>query len=170
MRTMEARGTTDLAGGLRLGLLEVASHHTNEGINRVVLLSDGVPNDRAPLDAMARSAAQNGITITTLGLGTDYDETVMAHLAQHSGGRFQYVQDSAQVAAMFRDEVLRMQRVVGRNAVAVLTEWDEFKDLDYQKIHDGMLKPAFLFDGRNILPHAKLREIGFRLFAIGKPY
>ncbi|MFO0631182.1 MAG: VWA domain-containing protein [Polyangiales bacterium] len=121
VRAMEARGTTDLAGGLRLGLLEVANHYRAEGINRVVLLSDGVPNDRAPLDAMARSAAQNGITITTLGLGTDYDETVMAHLAQHSGGRFHYVQDSAQVAAMFRDEVLRMQRVVGRNAIAVLT-------------------------------------------------
>jgi UDPglucose 6-dehydrogenase len=58
----------------------------------------------------------------------------------------------------------------GAHAVAVLTEWDEFKDLDFQKIHDGMLKPAFLFDGRNILPHAKLREIGFRLFAIGKSY
>ena len=57
----------------------------------------------------------------------------------------------------------------GAHAVAVLTEWDEFKDLDFQKIHDGMLKPAFLFDGRNILPHAKLKEIGFRVFAIGKP-
>jgi len=57
----------------------------------------------------------------------------------------------------------------GAHAVAVLTEWDEFKDLDFKKIHDGMLKPAFLFDGRNILPHAKLKEIGFRLFAIGKP-
>ena len=57
----------------------------------------------------------------------------------------------------------------GAHAVAVLTEWDEFKDLDFQKIHDGMLKPAFLFDGRNILPHSKLKEIGFRVFAIGKP-
>jgi UDPglucose 6-dehydrogenase len=57
----------------------------------------------------------------------------------------------------------------GAHAVAVLTEWDEFKDLDFQKIHHGMLKPAFLFDGRNILPHAKLKEIGFRVFAIGKP-
>ena len=57
----------------------------------------------------------------------------------------------------------------GAHAVAVLTEWDEFKALDFKKIHDGMLKPAFLFDGRNILPHDKLREIGFRLFAIGKP-
>jgi UDPglucose 6-dehydrogenase len=57
----------------------------------------------------------------------------------------------------------------GAHAVAILTEWDQFKDLDFKKIYDGMLKPAFLFDGRNILPHAKLREIGFRLFAIGKP-
>ena len=57
----------------------------------------------------------------------------------------------------------------GAHAVAVLTEWDEFKELDFQKIHDGMLKPAFLFDGRNILPHAKLKEIGLRVFAIGKP-
>lgn len=58
----------------------------------------------------------------------------------------------------------------GAHAVAILTEWDEFKELDFQKIHDGMLKPAFLFDGRNILPHEKLRAIGFRLFAIGKPF
>jgi UDPglucose 6-dehydrogenase len=56
----------------------------------------------------------------------------------------------------------------GAHGVAVLTEWDEFKDLDFQKIHDGMLKPAFLFDGRNILPHYRLKEIGFRVFAIGK--
>jgi len=62
-----------------------------------------------------------------------------------------------------------MEACTGAHAVAVLTEWDEFCDLDFQKIHDGMLKPAFLFDGRNILPHARLREIGFRLFAIGKP-
>ena len=57
----------------------------------------------------------------------------------------------------------------GAHAVACLTEWDEFKGLDFQKIYDGMLKPAFVFDGRSILPHAKLKEIGFRLFAIGKP-
>ena len=61
-----------------------------------------------------------------------------------------------------------MEACNGAHAVAVLTEWDEFKDLDFRKIHDGMFKPAFLFDGRNILPHAKLKEIGFRVFAIGK--
>jgi UDPglucose 6-dehydrogenase len=57
----------------------------------------------------------------------------------------------------------------GAHAVAVLTEWDEFKTLDFKSIHKGMHKPAFVFDGRNILPHGKLREIGFKVFVIGKP-
>ncbi|MDR0902146.1 MAG: UDP-glucose 6-dehydrogenase [Opitutaceae bacterium] len=56
----------------------------------------------------------------------------------------------------------------GAHAIAVVTEWDEFKALDFAKIHEGMPKPAFLFDGRNILDLAKLREIGFRAFGIGK--
>jgi len=56
----------------------------------------------------------------------------------------------------------------GAHGIALLTEWDEFRDLDFRKIYEGMLKPAFLFEGRNILPHEQLKEIGFRLFAIGK--
>ncbi|WP_026957105.1 UDP-glucose 6-dehydrogenase [Algoriphagus vanfongensis] len=54
------------------------------------------------------------------------------------------------------------------HAVAVLTEWDEFKGYDWQKIYDSMLKPAQVFDGRNILDHEALRKIGFRVYAIGK--
>ena len=50
-----------------------------------------------------------------------------------------------------------------------MTEWDEFKTLDYAHIYSVMSKPAFIFDGRNVLPHAKLREIGFEVYAIGKP-
>jgi UDPglucose 6-dehydrogenase len=56
----------------------------------------------------------------------------------------------------------------GAHGVAVLTEWDEFRNLDFQRIHQGMLKPAFIFDGRNILPHSKLKELGFEVYAIGK--
>lgn len=57
----------------------------------------------------------------------------------------------------------------GAHAIAVMTEWDEFKDYDYEKIYSKMAKPAFIFDGRNILDHNKLREIGFEVHAIGKP-
>ncbi len=54
------------------------------------------------------------------------------------------------------------------HAIAVITEWDEFKTLDWQNIYDNMKKPAFLFDGRNILDHDGLRKIGFNVYAIGK--
>lgn len=54
------------------------------------------------------------------------------------------------------------------HAIAVLTEWDEFKGYDWQRIYDNMKKPAFVFDGRNILDADKLREIGFVFQAIGK--
>ena len=56
----------------------------------------------------------------------------------------------------------------GAHAIAIVTEWDEFKTLDYEKIFAGMPKPAFLFDGRNITDLAKLRQIGFRACGIGK--
>lgn len=54
------------------------------------------------------------------------------------------------------------------HAIAVLTEWDEFKNYDWQKIYDAMLKPAFIFDGRNILEVSKLETIGFQINCIGK--
>lgn len=56
----------------------------------------------------------------------------------------------------------------GSHAIAVLTEWDEFKVLDYERIYLSMHKPAFIFDGRNILDLEKLKSIGFKVFGIGK--
>jgi UDPglucose 6-dehydrogenase len=56
----------------------------------------------------------------------------------------------------------------GAHAIAVLTEWEEFKGLDWQRIYDSMAKPAFLFDGRNLLDHAHMQAIGFKVSAIGK--
>ena len=56
----------------------------------------------------------------------------------------------------------------GAHAVAIVTEWDEFKTLDYAKVFEGMQKPAFLFDGRNIVDLAALRDIGFRAHGIGR--
>lgn len=56
----------------------------------------------------------------------------------------------------------------GAHALATLTEWDEFRDLDLPRIHDLMLKPAFVFDGRAILPVKALADHGFEAFIIGK--
>ena len=54
------------------------------------------------------------------------------------------------------------------HAVLLLTEWDEFKALDFERIYRGMHQPAFLFDGRNILDLSALREIGFEASGVGR--
>ena len=56
----------------------------------------------------------------------------------------------------------------GAHAVALLTDWQLYRDLDYERILQSMEQPAFLFDGRNILDHKKLFDLGFNVFAIGK--
>jgi UDPglucose 6-dehydrogenase len=61
-----------------------------------------------------------------------------------------------------------MEAVHKAHAVAVLTEWDEFKTYDWEEIYANMYKPAFVFDGRNIFDVNKLATIGFQVKSIGK--
>ena len=56
------------------------------------------------------------------------------------------------------------------HAIAVLTEWDEFKSYDWQRIYDNMQKPAFVFDGRNILDPQEMKTIGFNFTAVGSSH
>jgi UDPglucose 6-dehydrogenase len=81
--------------------------------------------------------------------------------------------------AVSRDDPDRVDRLVtfcdepytamdGAHAVAVLTEWQEFRDYDFEKVYATMPKPAYVFDGRSIMDHAKLQAIGFKVEAIGK--
>lgn len=56
----------------------------------------------------------------------------------------------------------------GAHAIALLTEWPEYKTLDYQRIYDSMIHPSFFFDGRNLLNHQMLFDVGFEVYSIGK--
>ncbi|MGV8880487.1 MAG: UDP-glucose 6-dehydrogenase [Sphingobacteriaceae bacterium] len=56
----------------------------------------------------------------------------------------------------------------GAHAIAILTEWDEFKDYNWAKIRESMKKPAFVFDGRNLLNAGKMTEHGFQYYCIGQ--
>ena len=58
---------------------------------------------------------------------------------------------------------------IGCHALVIMTDWDLYRNLDYGKIYRSMVKPAFIFDGRNIIDHRKCFEIGFNVFPIGKP-
>jgi len=55
------------------------------------------------------------------------------------------------------------------HAIAILTEWHQYTELDYEIIYNQMIHPAFIFDGRNIMNHKDLYDIGFNVYAIGKP-
>ncbi|MBN2418513.1 MAG: nucleotide sugar dehydrogenase [Deltaproteobacteria bacterium] len=66
----------------------------------------------------------------------------------------------------FEDDPYRAAE--GSHAIAILTEWNIYKDLDYKRIYDSMEKPAFIFDGRNLVDHKMLYELGFNVFSIGK--
>jgi UDPglucose 6-dehydrogenase len=72
-----------------------------------------------------------------------------------------------------RDRVLFVQdpyeAARGAHAIAVVTEWDLYRDLDYGRIFREMAKPAFVFDGRNILDHQSLWEMGFNVYPVGRP-
>ncbi|HOE23516.1 MAG TPA: nucleotide sugar dehydrogenase, partial [Smithellaceae bacterium] len=74
----------------------------------------------------------------------------------HEKGVIRYVEDPYKAAT-------------GCHALAVMTDWEAYRKLDYRKIYKSMVKPAFLFDGRNIVDHRKCFEIGFNVFPIGKP-
>ena len=119
--SMKAEGTTDMGGGLAAGLNEVSRHLTAEKINRVVLLGDGVPNDPALMASLGERARQLGAPITSLGLGVDFDETLMTGLARTSGGAFHFVAEASEVAAVFEREVSQMQRLVARGSWVEVT-------------------------------------------------
>ena len=56
----------------------------------------------------------------------------------------------------------------GADAIALLTDWKIYNDLDFEKLHSVMRKPAFIFDGRNILDHEKIFNLGFEVYSVGK--
>ena len=74
---------------------------------------------------------------------------------------------SAQNSACISSYSNPYEACAGAHAIAVLTEWDEFVTYDWKKIYDGMQKPAFVFDGRNILNKTELESIGFMYQGIG---
>lgn len=112
---IHATGTTDLAAGLTLGLTELRNGLMPNGINRIVLLSDGIPNSSAQLPALVAGIRQAGVSVTSLGFGIDYDTTLMTQIARDTGGAFHYVERADQVAKVFDAELVKMTTAVARN-------------------------------------------------------
>ncbi len=78
-------------------------------------------------------------------------------------------QELADYTGQFTLESDPYEAALGAHAIVVATDWAEFATLDYERIYESMEKPAFIFDGRNLLDHRKLYEIGFSVHRIGRP-
>ena len=100
--------TTFLSGGLEKGIEQLKSIR-KEGPCRVILLSDGLANrgitGAEQVAAIGARARNTGVSVSTIGLGLDFDETLMQLLAQRGGGQYYYIKDSEDLPAVFRQEM-----------------------------------------------------------------
>src|SRR3990172_4022106 len=121
---IEPRGSTNLGGGMIQGL-ELASQFVQKGyVNRVVLLSDGLANQgiTSPheLNRIARQYRHRGISMTTMGVGLDYNENLMVGLAENGGGNYYFIESPRQLASIMAKELDYVSSVVCRDAVIEL--------------------------------------------------
>jgi Ca-activated chloride channel homolog len=105
---IHARGSTGLFAGVSKGANEVRKFLDRNRVNRVILLSDGQanvgPSSPAELGQLGSAFAREGISVTTIGLGRDYNEDLMAQLAGYSDGNHAFVENAQDLARIFKNE------------------------------------------------------------------
>ncbi|HSE42513.1 MAG TPA: VWA domain-containing protein [Acidobacteriota bacterium] len=115
-------GSTNLCGGMQAGFEEAKRHFRNDIVNRIVLLSDGLANvgivDPTAIASEAQRIRENRISVSTMGVGVDYNENLMASIADHSGGNYYYISNETNMASVFQKELNLMQSLIGTNAKA----------------------------------------------------
>ncbi len=122
---VEPRGSTNLGGGMVQGLREVERNLRSEYVNRVILLSDGLANqgitDPNELDRIARRYRAKCISLTTMGVGLDYNENLMVGLAENGGGNYYFIENPNSMASILNKEFRMISSLVVQNASIELT-------------------------------------------------
>lgn len=121
---LEPRGSTNLAGGMLRGVEEAKDAlegpaNADGTITRVVLMSDGLANtgvtDPSEIARLVRGAKHDGVRISSMGLGRDYDEDLMQAIAENGGGRYYYIEHPTQMARVFQEELGSMFETCARD-------------------------------------------------------
>jgi Ca-activated chloride channel family protein len=108
------RGSTNLAGGMQRGIDEAQNaqrdlHLSGETLTRVIVLTDGLANtgitNPSQIADIAANARRNGVRISTIGLGVDYNEDLLQSIAEGGGGKYYYVESPVQLASIFEEEL-----------------------------------------------------------------
>ncbi|HEX3034002.1 MAG TPA: VWA domain-containing protein [Thermodesulfobacteriota bacterium] len=117
--------STNLSGGLVAGIDQLKSLSRDGYINRVILLSDGLANvgitDIGELSRIASGSAENGIHITTLGLGLNYDENLMMNLAEYGAGNYYFIESPTQLVFIFEKEFGQILATVAKDSTLYLS-------------------------------------------------
>lgn len=115
-----AGGQTNLSGGLLEGCAQLEKRLDQPGLHHVILLTDGLANrgvtDPNELVRLAQRCAQRGITITTIGVGTEYNETLLGQMAAAGGGRYVHAAKPDEMPAAMEKELGNLLAVVAQNA------------------------------------------------------
>jgi Ca-activated chloride channel family protein len=136
------RGSTNLGGGMVEGFRQLERSANGEFINRVILLSDGLANqgitDARELNRIATTFRRKSISLTSMGVGLDYNENLMMGLAEAGGGNYYFIEHPRQLASLFEREIQGISTVIAQNTFIDLTlgrgvtvldvigyEWDE---------------------------------------------
>jgi Ca-activated chloride channel family protein len=118
---VRARNTTNLGAGWLRGCEQVAAYLSAEGVNRCLLLTDGLANvgmtDRDELAGHAAALRTRGVSTSTFGVGTDFDEVLLQAMATAGGGNFYYIAEPAAIADLITSEVGEALDVVARDVL-----------------------------------------------------
>ena len=122
---IQPRGWTNLGGGMLEGFSQVERYAGKDYVNRVVLLSDGLANrgitDPRELVRYARKFRERSISLTTMGVGLDYNENLMTSLAAGGGGNYYFIESPRHLASLLGKEFDMLGCVVAQNAVIELS-------------------------------------------------
>jgi Ca-activated chloride channel family protein len=131
LRAIEARGSTNLGEGWLRGCEQVAGHLVESGVNRCLLLTDGLANvgitDPEQLATHAAELRARGVSTSTFGVGNDFDERLLQELADAGGGHFYYIADAPQIHDAITSEVGETLEVVARDVALELTARDDIR-------------------------------------------
>jgi Ca-activated chloride channel homolog len=109
-------GGTNLSGGLLAGRDQLRPHQTADAVSRIVLISDGMANagisDPHGLAELGQATAREGISISTIGVGLDFDERTMTDIAVAGAGHYYFAESSLQLAHVFDQELARVRATV----------------------------------------------------------
>jgi Ca-activated chloride channel family protein len=131
LRTVDARGSTNLGEGWLRGCEQVAGHLVERGVNRCLLLTDGLANvgmtDQDQLAGHAAELRARGVSTSTFGVGNDFDERLLQALADAGGGHFYYIADAPQIRDAITSEVGETLEVVARDVDLEITARDDIR-------------------------------------------